>query len=149
MNKPQGCNIQHKKYDQPYYNNFIWRQVVTRLNMVGDHFIMYKNVRSLYIIPETNILLQTNYISFYFLLLLLLKYNWFTMFLQVLSYSKETQSCCTLGPRCPSIPNMTVYIQKTPQMPIHPTSSPFCTGNPKSASIDHDLFLFFFFFFFR
>ena len=51
--------------------------------------------------------------------------------------------CCTIGSHCPSNPNITVCIQKTPQIPIHPTSSPFPLGNRKSALLGHDLLLFF------
>ena len=40
---------------------------------------------------------------------------------------------CTVGSHCPSIPNKTVCIPKTPKMPIHPTPSPFPPENPKSA----------------
>ena len=51
--------------------------------------------------------------------------------------------CCILGPCYPSTPSITVYIHKTlkcPSFPLLPLSTP--PPNPKSALLDHDLFLF-------
>ena len=83
--------------------------------------------------------------TYLFKLLLLLKHSWLTMFLQVLLYSKVIQSYtfsldCTVGPHCPSTPNIMVCIQKNPQN-AHPSYSLlFPPRNPKSA-----LILFFYF----
>ena len=91
----------------------------------------------------------------------LLKYSWFTMFLQFLLYSKVTQSytfffflivssdhvltqenghsslCCIVGPHCLSIPNVIVCIYQ-PQTLLHPTPSPqlqVCSSCPWSISV--------------
>ena len=48
----------------------------------------------------------------------------------------------TVGSHCPSIPNITICIQKASKMPIHLLPSLSHLGNPKPALLGHDLFLF-------
>lgn len=50
-------NIWHREYNQ-YYNNLIWMHG----NYIyhGDHFIMYKSIKSLWHTPETNRILYIN-----------------------------------------------------------------------------------------
>ena len=50
--------------------------------------------------------------------------------------------CCTVGPHCPSIPNITVCIPKhQTACPSHSLPPP--PGNHQSALLGHDLFLFY------
>ena len=70
------------------------------------------------------------------------------MFLQILLCSKVTQShsflCCTAGPHCPSIANITVCIPKPQNThPSHSLLSHSHPGSHKSALLFSDLFLFF------
>ena len=69
-----------------------------------------------------------------------LKYSGFTVFCQVVL--QQSDPITHISPCC-CIPNVTICIQKTSQMPIHPTPSPAPLGNTKSALLGHDLFLFF------
>ena len=34
VNKPWRCKLEHRKYSQEYYNNFVWWQMVTRFTTV-------------------------------------------------------------------------------------------------------------------
>ena len=73
------------------------------------------------------------------------------MFLQFLLYSKVTQSqsslCCAVGPHCPSIPKVTVWICQPPNPPLsHSLPTPFwqpqiCSPCPRSVSVVYICFL--------
>lgn len=61
INKSWGCNVVHLgEYNQWYCNNFVWWQMVTRFNC-EHHLIVYKNLKSLWCIPETKRPLFVNY----------------------------------------------------------------------------------------
>ena len=56
INKSQGCNIQHKEYSQQYCNNSVWGHVTN----CHDPLTMYTNIKSLWSMPETNIVLTSS-----------------------------------------------------------------------------------------
>ena len=80
INELSGCNIYYREYSNKYCNNFVWGQMV--MTYQDDHFIMYKNIKSLCCTSETGII----YVSY-----TLIKNKWIKQSFRICNICKKCE----------------------------------------------------------